>query len=123
MEEEFVPKKKEETNEEVKKEPEVKPQKQEFEDLYEEEKKGKIGRIISRIFGKLVFLFVLFEAIIGVINMQKINDDEKPVWCFKEKTEKTGSKTETTCDLGLYVIVKTVENGKKTTVLKPFFLK
>ena len=38
-------------------------------------------------------------------------------------SEKVNNKEETTCHLGLYVIVKTNEGNKKETSLKPFFLK
>lgn len=71
----------------------------------------------------LITLLVIFEAVIGLINMQKINNEEEPVWYLNKKEIKTEEKKEIKYNLGLYNIVKTEEKGKMNIVLKPFFLK
>lgn len=84
-------------------------------------KKKKIGKIIVDILVGLLFIVIVFETVIGMVNMQKINNEEKPVWYISKKEETNNLKTETTYNLGLYKIVKT-DTAKKTTVtLKPFF--
>ena len=82
-----------------------------------------IGRIISRIIYAAIALFLVFEAVIGVINMDRLNRDEDPVWYFSTKEENTKFKSETTYNLGLYKIVKTKEGLERRLTLKPFFLK
>ena len=59
----------------------------------------------------------------GVLNMQRINEDKEPIWCFSKTEEQTNNKVEKKCNLGLYVIVKTQEGNEVKTSLKPFFLK
>lgn len=86
-------------------------------------RKRSIARIISRIIWIVLFLFILFEVVIGILDMNRLNDDKEPLWYFDSKTEKTKNKTETTYNLGLYVIVKTKEGNTKKIILKPFFLK
>ena len=126
MEEEMIPKKKEEA-EEIKEEvqnvvsEEVK--KEEVNEYHETKKKGKIGSIISRIIWTIITLFLIFEVVMGILNMQKINEDKEPIWCFNKTEEKTNNKVEKKCNLGLYVIVKTKEGNEVKTALKPFFLK
>ena len=113
MEEEFVPKKLDEkeaeVNEERKSEPEIKST----------NKKRSVGRIISQFIWILLGIIIIAEVGLGILNMQKINDDQEPFWCIKYDK----SNNETTCHLGLYVIVKTKEGNKTETSLKPFFLK
>ncbi len=115
MEEEFVPKKLDEkkeegeVKEEVKKEPEIKNDKE----------KRSVWRIISQFIWILMGIIIIAEVGLGILNMQKINDDQEPFWCIKYNK----SSNETTCHLGLYVIVKTKEGNKTETSLKPFFLK
>lgn len=93
-----------------------------------EEGKGKnifkiIGKVILRIIYIAVLLFIIFEAVIGIMNMDRLNHDEEPVWYFSSKEENTKFKSETTYNLGLYTIVKTKEGLEKRITLKPFFLK
>lgn len=84
-------------------------------------KRRKVGKIIVDILIGILFIVVVFETAIGMINMQKINNEEEPVWYLNKKTDTSNSKIETTYDLGLYKIVKT-DTAKKTTItLKPFF--
>lgn len=139
MEEEFVPKKKteeeikEEAKKEFEKEAEIKEQakkelleeqkREELKEYNSTKRKRSVGKIISRIIWGLVFLFILFETVIGILDMNRLNNDKEPVWYFSKKTEKTKNKTETTYNLGLYVIVKSTEGREKKIMLKPFFLK
>ncbi|MBR3146333.1 MAG: hypothetical protein IKF47_03625 [Bacilli bacterium] len=82
-----------------------------------------IFRFIYNTIITLITLLVIFEAVIGLINMQKINNEEEPVWYLNKKEIKTEEKKEIKYNLGLYNIVKTEEKGKMNIVLKPFFLK
>lgn len=94
------------------------------EPVYEKpKKKRKTGKIIYNVVVTILFLVVLFEAIIGIINMQRLNDDKKPVWYMNKSYEKTDKKEETTYNLGLYKIVKTETTKETKIALKPFFLK
>lgn len=86
-------------------------------------KKKQVGKIIYNVIVTIFFLIVVFEAAIGIVNMQRINDEKKPVWYISKSEEKTDKKEETTYNLGLYKIVKT-ETSKRTKIaLKPFFMK
>ncbi len=132
MEEEFVPKKldsekkeeiKEEVQNEVKEEVHEVIKEEPVKEIKNDDKKEKVKSIISRTIWGLITLIVIGEIILGVLNTQKMNEDKEPIWCFEYKTEKVNNKEETTCHLGLYVIVKTNEGNKKETSLKPFFLK
>ena len=96
--------------------------------MEEKESKGKkiIGGIVKVIYNiaiTIITLFILFEVIIGVVNMNKISNDEEPVWYLDKTEEETLEKKETKYNLGLYKIVKTIEAGKMKTILKPFFIK
>jgi len=124
MDDEFVPKKVEK-NEEIKEEVNEQLQEEKVEEKEEDnyDKKRNVGSIISKVIWGLITLIVIAEIGLGVINTQKINDGKKPLWCIEYKTEKTNNKEETTCHLGLYVIVKTKEGQKTETSLKPFFLR
>ena len=86
-------------------------------------RKRSVGKVISRVIWTLLLLFVLFETVIGILDMSRLNDDKEPVWYFSQKTEKSNGQTETTYNLGLYVIVKTTKGTEKKIALKPFFLK
>ena len=96
--------------------------------MEEKESKGKkvvkvIAKVIYNIAITIITLFILFEVIIGIVNMNKISNDEEPVWYLDKVEEETLEKKETKYDLGLYKIVKTIEAGKMKTILKPFFIK
>ena len=54
--------------------------------------------------------------------MNKINNEEEPVWYLDKKEVKTTEKIEIKYNLGLYNIVKTIEKGKMKIILKPFFI-
>ena len=85
-------------------------------------KKRKIGRIIFNIFTSILFVVIVLDAVIGIINMQRINNKEEPIWYLSTKTEETELKTVTEYHLGLYKIVKTDTAKETKTTLKPFFL-
>ncbi len=92
------------------------------------ESKGKkivdgLVKVIYNIGITIITVFILFEVIIGVINMNKISNDEEPIWYLEKTEEETLEKKETKYNLGLYRIVKTIEAGKMKTILKPFFIK
>lgn len=121
MEEEPILKKKVQT-EEVKQE-EVK---QEVDNEFSDVKEGvgrKIISVISRIFFILLVLFVIADTALGIINMQRLNDNKEPLWYFDSKTETVDGKTKTTYNLGLYVIIKEKGGKESSTSLRPFFLK
>ena len=84
--------------------------------------KKRIGRTIFNLITILLFLLIIGEAALGIINMQKIRNDEKPVWCLSNTKTETELKTVTECHLGLYKIIKTDTSKKSTTSLVPFFL-
>ncbi len=86
------------------------------------QKKRGIIKTIFNLLTILLFLFIIVEAAIGVINMQKIRNDEKPIWCMSTKKTETELKTVTECHLGLYKIIKVDTEKKSTTSLIPFFL-
>ena len=102
--------------------------KQELEDLETQKtikkmkRKRKIGKIIGNIIMTIIFLFLVFEAAMGIINMQRISDEKEPIWYLSTTTTETDLKTETTYNLGLYKIVKTDTSKKTTTSLRPFFM-
>lgn len=85
-------------------------------------KKKKIGKIIGNIILALLIIIIVAEALLGIINMQKINKGEEPVWYFKSKITEHENKTVTEYNLGLYRIVKTDTEKDSKTVLKPFFI-
>lgn len=112
---------KEEIQDDIKKEEPIQEIDNDFMEV--EKKKGGFFKIIFRIIGILVFLFILFETVIGIINMNQLNNDKEPVWYLNKNTTKEKGKTETTYNLGLYVIVNTTQGKEKKIALKPFFLK
>ena len=85
-------------------------------------KKKKVGRIILNIILWGFFLVVILEAAVGIINMQRINDEKEPIWYLDKNVTKTSKEEKTVYNLGLYKIVK-LDNAKQTkTSLKPFFV-
>lgn len=85
-------------------------------------KKRKIGKIIFNAFTTILFIVIVLEAAIGIINMQRISNKEEPIWYLSTKTTETELKTETEYHLGLYKIVKTDTSKETKITLKPFFL-
>ena len=85
-------------------------------------KKKKVFNIILNIITTILAIIIVLEAVIGIVNMQKINNDEKPVWYLNKTVTETDAKTVTEYNLGLYKIVKTDTARETKTTLKPFFL-
>ena len=115
------------TNEEVKdelietiKEEELKDELNKYEG---KRKKRRVFRAITNIILTIVFLVIIFEMVMGILDMQRINDDKDPIWYMSSKTETTEKKTVTSYDLGLYKIVRTDDQKATKITLKPFFLK
>lgn len=88
----------------------------------EKKKKKKIGRIIGNAIFGVIVLIVILEAVIGIINMKKINDGEEPVWYLSTEKTEEANKIVTEYNLGLYRIVKTDTDRDTRIVLKLFFL-
>ena len=107
----------------IKEQTKLELQKQEEKENESKNKRRKVGSIILRIFLVLLFLFILFETVMGVLDMQRLNDDKEPMWYISTKTEKNENGEETIYDLGLYVIIKTTEGNETKTILRPFFLR
>lgn len=85
-------------------------------------KKKKIGKLVFNIITFILFILILVDAIIGIVNMQRINNNEEPVWYLSTNVTETELKTVTEYHLGLYKIVKT-DSAKETKItLKPFFI-
>ena len=101
---------------------ELETQKEIRNEIKERRKKRKLGKILGNIIMSVLFLFIVFEAAIGIVNMQRINDEKDPVWYLSTNTTETELKTETTYNLGLYKIVKTDTSKKTTIALRPFFM-
>ena len=87
-----------------------------------ERKKGVLRFIYNTII-TLLILFIIFETVIGILDMQRINDDKEPIWYFDSKEEILEDGKSTTYNLGLYVIEKIEKNSEKKVELKPFFMK
>ena len=68
-------------------------------------KKENIRSLIYRIIFGVIFLFVLFETVIGVLDMQRLNDDKKPVWYIDEKVENKEGVIVNINDLSQTIIV------------------
>lgn len=85
-------------------------------------KKGKLGRIIGNLIFTVIVLVIAFEAIVGIVNMKKINEGEEPVWYLSSEKQEEATKVVTKYNLGLYRIVKTDTDKDTRIVLKPFFI-
>lgn len=71
----------------------------------------------------LIFLFVLFETVIGLLDMQRLDKNEDPLWYINSSTEVVDDKTITKYNLGLYVIHKEESSSEKKLFLTLFFVK
>lgn len=85
-------------------------------------KKRKMGKIILNLIMTILFIVVVLEAGIGIINMQRISNREEPIWYLDTKKTEYNLKTVTEYHLGLYKIVKTDTSTETKITLKPFFL-
>ena len=111
-----------EIKEEAKKELLEEQRKEAEEEYTKNRRKNTIFRLITKVFSTIIFLFLLFEVIIGYLDMSSLNEDKEPVFYFSTKVEKTDDKEDTIYDLGLYRIIKTVDSSEKKIILKPFFM-
>lgn len=103
--------------EELKQKLEIEPEK------VPKKKKKKISKIIINVLTIILFVVIVLEAGIGIINMQRISNNEDPIWYLNTKKTETDLKTVTEYHLGLYKIVKTDTSKETKITLKPFFLK
>lgn len=85
-------------------------------------KKRSLFRILTNIILTIIVLIVILEAIVGIVNMQKIGAGEEPVWYLNKEVKEETNKVVTSYNLGLYRIVKTDTPKDTRTVLKLFFI-
>ena len=85
-------------------------------------KKRKMGKLILNLIITILFIIVVLEAVVGIINMQRISNKEEPIWYLDTKKTEHKLKTVTEYHLGLYKIVKTDTSTEAKITLKPFFL-
>lgn len=102
---------------------EIQPQMSEMMNTEPPKKKKRMGRVIFNIITFILFIVIVLEAAIGVINMQRISNEEDPIWYLSTNKTETELKTVTEYNLGLYRIVKTDTARETKITLKPFFLK
>ena len=107
----------------ARKELEEEQKREELKEYKSSKRKRKLGKFIWRIIETIICLFILFETIMGVLDMQRLNEDKEPVWYLDTKVETVEGKQETTYNLGLYVIKKVIDDKEKRISLKPFFIK
>ena len=92
------------------------------EDKKAPKKKRHIGRIIGNLIFASIARFIIFEAVIGIINMKLINEQKDPVWYLNSSKRDENDKTITEYNLGLYRIVQTDTEKDTRIVLKLFFI-
>ena len=115
--------KKRKTEEEIRKEVQEEIKKENEMKEIKENNKRSIVAILLRIVFAIILIFFVVLTVLGVLNMNKMSEDKEPIWCWKQETKNASGKSEKICDLGLYVVTRTVEGNKTQTSLKPFFLK
>ncbi|MDD6223788.1 MAG: hypothetical protein PUB18_02180 [bacterium] len=104
----------------------VQPQQNIYGGNYENQNKKKKKSTIRRVFNVIyyiLFTIIVLEAIIGIINMKRLNDGQEPILYINSKKEETTNKVTTSYNLGLYKIIKTDTEKDTRIVLKPFFIK
>ena len=70
----------------------------------------------------LLFAIIIASSIFVFLNTQNICEGKEPVCCLKQDVQERNNEIKTTCDLGVFRIVK-VEDSKETVIsFKPFFL-
>lgn len=112
----------EQIREEAKKEFMEQQQQEELEKLKGKKRRKKVFNFIYKTIATLLVLFILFETVMGILNMNRLNDDKEPLWYIDKKIENVDNKKETTYNIGLYVIKKVEDNQEKKIMLKPFFI-
>ena len=85
-------------------------------------KARKFGRTIWTIFVTAIFLAIAFFTVMGILDMQRLNEDKEPLWYIDQTTEEIEGGMRTKYNVGLYVINKDVTSTEKTIILKPFFI-
>ena len=100
----------------------LKEQVNELDEQINKKKKKKVSRIIGDIVFSIIFILILFEAVIGIIDMKKINENEEPVWYLSHKKTEDDTKIVNDYNIGLYRIVKTETSKETRTTLKLFFI-
>ena len=89
----------EDANEELEEKKEDK--KEEKTEIIIKENKRSIGSIIFNIVISALILFIIFETVMGILDMQRLNDDKEPYWYIDQKVEKKDNKTETRYNIEL----------------------
>ena len=117
----------EEVKQEIEREEEIRQEvrdelKQENQEDNAKRKSKKIARIIWSIIMWAVFLFVLFEAVMGILNMKRLNEEKEPLWYLNTKVVEKDGKKQTSYEIGLYDIVKVEDSAGKRIILRPFFI-
>lgn len=85
-------------------------------------KKKKFFRFFWDVVLFIIVIIVILEAVVGIVNMQKIGAGEEPIWYLNKETKEETNKVVTSYNLGLYRIVKTDTPKDTRTVLKLFFI-
>ena len=112
-----------EIKEQAKKELEEEQKKKEMKKYNSQNRKRSVFKFFYNIIITLVILFVLFETIMGLLDMQRLNDEKEPYWYLDVKEEENEGQKITKYNLGLYVIKKVQDSKGIKIVLKPFFFK
>ena len=112
-----------ELKEQAKKEFEEEQKKEEMKKYKSQSTKRSIFKFFYNIIITIVVLFVLFETIMGFLDMQRLNNEKEPLWYLDVKEEKNDNEKITKYNLGLYTIKKVQDDKGIKIVLKPFFLK
>lgn len=91
-------------------------------EFVEEHKKRNIGRLIGNIIFYLVLAVFAVCAVFGVINFNKVKDNEQPMGYMSEETYQKDDKTVTVYNYFIYKIVKVKSDENTTVSLKLWFL-
>lgn len=113
----------EEIKQQARKELEEEQKKEEMKKYNSQNRVRKILRFFYNGIVTLLILFVLFETIMGILDMQRLNEEKEPLWYLDVKEEQKENQKITKYNLGLYVIRKVQDDKGIKIVLKPFFLK
>ena len=99
---------------------------QKFEEPKETNKKNGVRKFFKFIFNTIItiiLLVVVLNSVVGVLDMQKLNNGEDPLWYTDIETTNENGVNKTTYKIGLYVIEKVQDSEKTKMILKPYFLK
>ncbi len=90
-----------------------------------EKHSGKVGSVIAIIIIVILILLVISQIILGVINLNRIYQHEKPYFLVDKKTNENTDNNEVT-DIyyfGVYKIILKENTTTKTASLRPWFFK